>query len=142
MQCRSNKKVWVKRQRAVRPGIGFNEPGTDSVRIYLLVPGGIQRVGKVNAFSVTAYLHHLRAAIERGVRLLRMGRATYDSADLKHRCELRAIGNRDVVTAQFPGSPAGYIKPFIIKRQVKVGNEGWNHCLKALLEVMTMEPRS
>src|SRR6516225_10181073 len=126
IQCRGNEKVWIKRQRAVRPGIGFNEPGTDSVRIYLLVPGRIQRVGKINAFSVAAYLHHLRTAIQRYVQLFRMGRATYDSADMKHGCELRAIGNRDVVTAQFPGSPAGYIKPFIIKRQVKVSNEGWN----------------
>src|SRR6516164_9858293 len=126
MQCRGNEKVRIKRQRAVRPGIGFNEPGTDSVRIYLLVPGGIQRVGKINAFSVAAYLHHLRTAIKRDFQLLRMGRTTYDSADPKHRCELGAIGNRDVVTAQFASSPAGYVKPFIIKRQVKVGNEGWN----------------
>src|SRR6516225_2553172 len=126
MRCGGNEKVWIKRQRAVRPGIGFNEPGTDSVRIYLFVPRRIQRIGKVNAFSVTAYLHHLRTPIERGVWLFRMGRTTCDSADLRHGCELGAIGNRDVVTAQFASSPAGYIKPFIIKRQVKVGNKGWN----------------
>src|SRR6266478_3988966 len=125
LRC-GNEKVWIKPERAVWPGIGFNEPGANSVRINLLVPSRIQRVGKVNAFSVTAYLHHLRAAIKRDVHPFRMGRATYDSADLKHRCKLRAIRDGDIITAQFASSPTGYIKPFIIKRQVKVGNEGWN----------------
>src|SRR5262249_27760681 len=75
-------------------------------------------------FSVTAYLHHLRAAIERGVRLLRMGRATYDSADLKHRCKLRTIRDRDVVTAQFPSSPAGYIKPLSSSDRLRAVTNG------------------
>ena len=38
---------------------GFNEPGTNPVWIKLLVPGRIQRVGKIKAFPVTAYLYHL-----------------------------------------------------------------------------------
>jgi hypothetical protein len=53
-------------------------------RIKLLVPRRIQRVGKVNAFSVTAYLHHLRAAIERDLQLFRVGSTACDAADLKH----------------------------------------------------------
>src|SRR5215469_2248072 len=126
MRCRSNKKVWIKSEGAVGSGIGFNEPSANSVRIYLLVPRRIQRVGKVNAFSVTTYLHHLRTTIERGTRFFRKGRTTYNSADLKHRRKLRAIRDGDIITAQFAGSPAGYVKPFIIKRQVKVGNERWN----------------
>src|SRR5215469_6528113 len=79
MRCRSNKKVWIKSEGAVGSGIGFNEPSANSVRIYLLVPRRIQRVGKVNAFSVTTYLHHLRTTIERGTRFFRKGRTTYNS---------------------------------------------------------------
>src|SRR6266481_2836025 len=41
------------------------------------------------------------------------------------------IRDGDVVTAQFASSKAGYIKPFIIKRQVKVGDE-WRNCFETL----------
>ena len=69
-----HEKVFVKRDAAVGIGIELHHPTADAVGIKLLVPCGIKRVGEIDSLAVAAHFHHLRAARERLIRLLRMRR--------------------------------------------------------------------
>jgi len=76
-------KVFVKRHAAVGIGIELDHPTADAIGIKLLIPCSIKRVGKIDALTVAAHFHHLRAARERLIRLLRMGRAIGNAADAR-----------------------------------------------------------
>src|SRR4029450_9087255 len=56
---------------AVRAHVPLGPPALDAVRIELVVPRAIQRVGHVDALAVTADLDHLRGAVQRLLRTRR-----------------------------------------------------------------------
>ena len=76
-----DEKVFVKRHAAVGIGIELDHPTAHVIGIKLLVPCGIQRVGKIDSLPIAADFHHLRAARERLIRLLWMRRPIGDAAD-------------------------------------------------------------
>src|SRR5689334_3672764 len=59
----------IERDPAVLADVQLRQPAADAVRIELLVPRAIERVGQVDAPAVAADLDHLRAAVERPIRL-------------------------------------------------------------------------
>src|SRR5439155_156367 len=98
--------IFVKRDAAVATGVQFHHPTVYAIGIELLVPRGIKRVREIDSFAVAAHFHHLGAASERLVWLLRMRRAI-DNAANAHRSRLlwiERIGH--VVLQHLPGSPA------------------------------------
>src|SRR5580658_7420155 len=103
---RRNKKVRIEFQGSIGLCGCLNEPGTNPFRIKLLVPGCIERIGKINALTIPAHFDHLRAAVEGDIRLLRMRRSADDAANLNDGGKFRTIWYRNIVTAEFPGAPA------------------------------------
>src|SRR5262245_13914008 len=65
---------------ASRIRVNLYHPALYAIRIKLLVPRRIQRVGVVNALPVPADLHHLRPAVQCLLRFFRMCCAPDDSA--------------------------------------------------------------
>ena len=51
-----------------------------------------------------------------------MGRFADNAADLNDRRQFRAIRHRNIVTAEFPGAPAGDVEPLVIQRKIDVGD--------------------
>src|SRR3979411_1924498 len=115
MLVRGHEEFRIEMQRTIWRGVRFDQPRTNSFRIELLVPCRIERVRKVNSLAIATHLSHLRSAVQRKIGITRMWRSTNDSADLEYGCQLRAIRNRDIVTAQLSRSPARNIEPFIIQ---------------------------
>src|SRR5882762_5434410 len=68
-----DEKLLVEIDATIRPGIELDHPTTHAVRIKLLVPGGVKRVGKIDALAVAADFNHLRAARQWLVWIFRMG---------------------------------------------------------------------
>src|SRR5690349_14614489 len=70
---------------ALRLDVELHHPSIDALRIELRIDRAVERIGKIDAPSVTADLDHLRAAIELAVGLAvlgaRMARARDDAAD-------------------------------------------------------------
>src|SRR4051794_33088378 len=66
-----------------------------SLRVELVVPRRVERVGPVDAFAVAADLDHLRTACI-GVAV-RVGRAAYNAADAHRSGKLRLSGIADIV---------------------------------------------
>src|ERR671910_2527687 len=60
-----DEQVRVEGEGAVRAGVKLHEPAPDAVRIELLVPGAVERVGQIDPPSVPAHLDHLRSAVHR-----------------------------------------------------------------------------
>src|ERR1700720_1932714 len=126
MFCGPDKKVRIECQRAIRFCGCLNKPGANPVRIKLLIPGCIEGVGKIDAFTISADFDHLRSPVECDTRLLWMRRSANDSADLKDRGKFRTIRDGDIVPAEFPGPPAGDIEPFVIQRKIDVCDQRRN----------------
>src|SRR5207248_10671853 len=55
----------VEAQPALWSGVDERRPALDPVRVELLIPARVQRVGQVRALTVAAQLHHLWASVER-----------------------------------------------------------------------------
>lgn len=109
------------RHPAFRPHVREHLCARHAVRIELVVPRRIERVGPVHALPVAADLDHLRAARERAA--VRMRRAARDAADADRPREHRVVRVRHVVLAHLAGAPAGHIEEAIVERQVDVGHE-------------------
>src|SRR4030095_620700 len=73
-----NEKVFVETHAAIRVGFKLDHPTAYSIRIELLVPRGIKRVGEIDPFAVPAHFHHLRATRQRLVRVFRMRSTIHD----------------------------------------------------------------
>src|SRR6202035_4295416 len=101
-----DEKILVKRHPAIAAGVKFHHPTADAVRIKLLVPRCIKRVGKIYSFAIAAYFHHLRSACERLIWFLWVRRAIGDAADAYRAGLLRIEGIRHVVLQKLAGSPA------------------------------------
>ena len=54
-----NEKVFVKTHAALRVGFKLDHPAAYAVRIELLIPRGIKRIGKIDSFAIAAHFHHL-----------------------------------------------------------------------------------
>src|SRR5205807_1776013 len=74
------KEVWIKFHHAVGVDVELDHPAIHSVRIKLLVPGSIKGIGEIDTASIAADLNHLRAAVQRLLRLRRMSSAAHDAA--------------------------------------------------------------
>lgn len=109
------------REAAVRPRVREHLRGRHAVRIELVVPGRVQRVGPVHAPAVAADFDHLRAARERAA--VRMRRAPHDAADAHRAREHRPMRIGHVVLAHLAGAPARHVQEAIVERQVDVGHE-------------------
>src|SRR5208337_765983 len=116
---------------AVGFGIELYHPALNSVGIELRVPRRIKRVREIDAASVAAHLHHLRAAVQRCAGVLRMSRTTHDTAQMYGTCLLGMKGIGHVVLQKFSGSPAGDIKEAVVERQIDVRDQ-WRHSLESL----------
>src|SRR6266700_576358 len=76
-----HEKLLVEIEATVGLGIEFDHPTADSVRIKLLVPGSVKRVGERDAPAFAADFNHWRSADQRLVLTLLMGGAVGDDAD-------------------------------------------------------------
>src|SRR5580704_18806723 len=85
--------------------VGHHLGARDSLRIELVVPRRVERVGPVYAFAVAADFYHLRTpCIWLAVRV---GRAACDAADADRSGELRLLRIADIVLTHLAGAPAG-----------------------------------
>src|SRR5262245_54786502 len=100
----------VQLHAAAGPHVDFGHPAADAIRVELLVPGRVERVGEVNARAVAADLHHLRSAVQRLSRLARMRRATDDPAEPDGADLLRLEWVAHVVLDELAGPPAGDVQ--------------------------------
>src|SRR5262244_802507 len=85
-----HQKLAVERESAVLADVQLRQPAADAVRIELLVPRAIERVGQIDPPAVVADLDHLRTAVQRSIRL-RGVRATADDAAEPHGAGLDRI---------------------------------------------------
>src|SRR5439155_23613550 len=115
-----DKEILVERDAAVRTGIKFHHPTADAIRIKLLVPGRVKRVGRIASFAVAAHFHHLRTTGERLIGLLRMRRAIHNSTDANRAGLLWIEWIRDVVLQKLARSPTRNIKKFVVEGQINV----------------------
>src|SRR5215472_16212988 len=103
-------------ETAARVRIGHDLSAWYTVRIELVVPGRIQRVGPVNPLAVTANLHHLRAPCVRlavGVLCTASNAADVDRA---RKLRLPRVG--DVILTHFTGSPARDVEEPVVHREI------------------------
>src|SRR5262249_36060352 len=109
--------------------IGHDFSAWYAVRIELVVPRRVERVGPVDPLAVTANLNHLRTA---SIHLaIRVGRTTSDAADVDRTRKLWLPRVGDVVLAHLAGSPAGDVKKTVIHGKVDIGDQR-GHCAKRL----------
>src|SRR5271154_3681915 len=92
------------------PSIELHHPAANSVRIELRVPRRIQRVREIDATSIAAELHHLRAAVQTTTGIFRMRGATHDAAQMHGAgfLGMKRVGN--VILQEFAGAPARNVK--------------------------------
>src|ERR1700733_5136348 len=93
----------------------------DAIGIELIVPGGIERVGPIDALAVAADLDHLRAA--RVSAAVRVGRASGDAADTDGAGELGLSRLGDVVLTHLACSPARDVEELVVQREVDVADQ-------------------
>src|SRR3984885_12415029 len=93
----------------------------DAVGIELIVPGGIERVGPVDALAVTADLDHLRAASV-GFAVW-MGRVARDAPDPNGAGEVWFPRFGDVALTHLARSPTGDVEELVVEREVDVANQ-------------------
>src|SRR3981189_733869 len=87
--------VLCKLEATARVCVGHHLGAGNALRIELVVPGRVERVGPVYAFAVAADFDHRRPA---GIGLaVRMWRAACDAADVDRSGKLRLAGIADIV---------------------------------------------
>jgi len=110
--------VRIKRKAAIRTDIGHDHLPAFLVRIELVVPGGVQGIGPIDAFSVPADFNHLWAIDELfAVGVLGLAGNT---AQFYLAVQLRVHRIANIVLMHFTQPPAGHIEVFIIKAKVDV----------------------
>src|SRR5947207_14152920 len=97
-----------------RAGIGHYLDARNSLRIELVVPRRVERVGPVDPFAVAADLDHLGAACI-GLAI-RMRRTAYITAGADRSGELRLSGIGDIVLTHLAGAPTGDVEKLAIHR--------------------------
>src|SRR5438309_11550312 len=77
-----DKEFFVEFHSALGIRIDLHHPTLYAIRIELIVPWRVERVGKVHALAVAADLDHLWTAIESLLGPLRMSRPAHDPAEV------------------------------------------------------------
>src|SRR5690242_3493823 len=96
----------VKTDAAALGDVQLGHPGAYAVRVELLVPRTVERVGEVDALAVAGDLAHLRAAGQWLIRPRRVRHAP-DNAAEPDRADLARVERvAHVVLLQFAGAPA------------------------------------
>src|SRR5215471_453187 len=91
-----HKKVWIKGHATSRVGIHPHHPATH-VRVELVIPTTVERVGKVNTPSIAAHLDHLWSSLDGTA--FRMWCGIDQATDAYGACESRVQGVGDVILA-------------------------------------------
>src|SRR5262245_54233466 len=118
--------ITVYRQAPARFGIQLDHPAANSVRIELLIPGVIERVGKVNTAAIAADFDHLRRAVQRIVGLLGVSGSTNDTSQVYRSGEPGIEGIRNIILPHLAGSPTSHIQKSVIKRQIDIAHQRRN----------------
>ena len=119
---RLNEESIVEADAAFRVDIELRHPTSNARGIELLIPGRVERVGEVDAFSVAAHFDHLRPAAQRLLGFSRM-RCLPDNSTNLHRAGLLGIeGIGNIILQHLSGPPAGDVEKAIIEREIDVGN--------------------
>src|SRR4029077_14521497 len=106
-----------------RGGVELGEPAAHAVRVELVVPRPVQRVGQVDPLAVPADLAHLRAAGQRLARRRRVRDAPGDAAE-PDRADLARAGRvAHVVLLELANAPAGDVEELVVDREVDVGDQ-------------------
>src|SRR5215472_4533257 len=110
----------VEAHASIRIGVDLRKPAANAVRIKLLVPSTVKRVGQINPFSVAADLDHLRSAVQRSVRMIGMRLATHDATQLYRASFHRLEGIGNVILQKLSPAPTRDIQKAIIQRKIDV----------------------
>src|SRR6266404_1863112 len=113
--CALDEKLPVEIDPTIGLGIEFDHPTANPIRIKLLVPGSVKRVGKIHALAVAADFNHLRSPGEWLVRVLRMGCAIGDTTDANGASLLRGERIGDIILQHLASSPAGNVEKSVIE---------------------------
>src|SRR5882762_2391068 len=76
------KQIGVESNATSVVGIELCHPAANSVRIELLIPAAVERVGDIDPLPITADLDHLRTAIQGTLRVFRASLVRHDAAQL------------------------------------------------------------
>ena len=107
-------------QSPTRIGNRHHLGSRNAVRVKLIVPTGVKRIGPINPLAVTADLNHLGPP--RARLAIRMRRPPRDAANMDRACEFRPPRIAHVVLPHLASSPAGDIQKPIIHRQIDIGH--------------------
>src|ERR1700730_13650567 len=113
----------VELDSALGLGVKLYHPALDSIGIELGIDRAVERVGEIDAPTIAADLHHLRAAVEPAVLGLRVGCLRDDATDTDLARQLRLEGIGNIVLMQIARAPAGHIKKAVVHGEIDVGNE-------------------
>src|SRR6202041_1279179 len=117
------KEFRVERHAAGGLGVELYHPAANSVGIELHVPGGVQRVGEIDATSIAAELDHLRAAVQHVAGIFRMRGAAHDAAQMHGAGFLGMEGIGNVILQEFAGAPARNVEEAIVERKIDIGDK-------------------
>src|SRR6476659_607535 len=111
-------------EATARVCIGHNLGARYSVRIELVIPRRVERIGPVHPLAIATDLYHLRTACICLTVWVR--RAADNAADVDRARKLRLSGVGDVVLTHLAGSPASDIQKLIVHGQVDVSYQRRN----------------
>src|SRR5438874_2843531 len=101
-----DKELFIEFHPALWVVIDFHHPTLYPIGIELLVPRGVERVGKIGALAVAADLDHLRATIKSLRGLLRVSRLSHDATKVDRASLLRVGRIGDVLLDELTCPPA------------------------------------
>ncbi len=119
---RSEKSTKKSRSTSIPPSrvaIHAQQPGAQ-LRVELVVPGRVERVGDVEATAVERELDHLRPAAELAAGVAGLAEHT---AEPQLPREFRVAGVGDVVLAQVAVEPVGEVEEAVVHREDDVGDQ-------------------
>src|SRR5207244_1540035 len=112
--------LWVEAHASIGINIDLRQPAANTVRVELLIPSAVERIGQVNAFSVPADLDHLWSAVQWRAGMISVRFTTHDAAQLYRAGPHRLERIRHVILQQLSRAPTRDIQKAIIMREVNV----------------------
>ena len=106
--------------------VDARHPAADALGIEDVVPGGVERVSRIDAAAVPADLDHLRPAPQSQVWRRWMRCAADDAPEVHRACLLWVMRIADIELLELAGSPARHVQPAIVDRQVDVRHKRRN----------------
>src|SRR6476469_1901672 len=111
-----DKEFFIEFHSALWVRVKLHHPTLQPVRIDLLVPRCVERIGEIDALAIAADLNHLWTAVERLSGLTGMGRTAHDTAEMDRACLFGVSRVRNVVLDELPGPPARNIEEAVVER--------------------------